>query len=285
MSQSLIVASDELRADVDGSLPVMAGDDQINREAVYSRLRQIPDPRQWIKFERQVRNDCRAHSGTSSRENVYRFETGNYVQLSRTWFYMMCETVQGTFGRDGGTSLQAGVKVLTTGGCATEKTWPYEFGYGRMSQRSFISKSDELKTEASKFLLAGQVVSNPSWLQVLDGISRGGVVDWGVNYDMSADRNGIVSRYTGRGGGHAMFLCWATEIAGRWVVLNVNSHWSTGQIEVPRKYAFITEDYYETARRKSPYGVYLYLPAKEAEKVFSWKTAFSSLADDLRNGV
>lgn len=282
----LIVASDELRELVDSRLPVMAGDDELDSmDDIKRRLEALGDPDGWIKYERQVRNDCRAHSGTSSREVLHRRESGELVQLSRTWFYMEGERRSRQWARDGGLSIQVGTLVLQDTGVPLESSWAYEHGYG-MRQSAFEAQSKPLLEEAAKFRLEGRIIKNPSWKQATWVVSKGGVIDWGINYDMQVDRNGVCRNYTGRGGGHAMYLVWGTTVNGELVLKNVNSHWIKGQRIWPSKWSYVNEGFYTRAVAKSPFGAYAYLPAKVAEEEFTWGTSKTlALAKKLQQGM
>ena len=70
-----------------------------------------------LVVERQTINDCQGNAIATGEEARQRLLTGKMVQLARTYAYNASEYLSGpnNVGRDQGTSIQSGVRLMTKG--------------------------------------------------------------------------------------------------------------------------------------------------------------------------
>lgn len=237
------------------------------------RLREIgPQLLQTIKVERQTQNDCQGNALATGEEARKFLATGEMVQLARTYAYNACEYLsgRGNVGRDSGTSIQSGVRLLTEGikslnvspGLPTEEIYKYgtyERSAARFEERARGAAID--KTYVSEHGQAPPLKDLPVACAAGGGIHFG--VFWGVK--MTTKKVGdrtfkLWSSTPGGGGGHALEIVSCLWIDGEWWPLVWNSHGDGPILMPPEKY-----EYYQS-RQFRPFGGYLLLPDRAKQR-------------------
>lgn len=234
------------------------------------------DPTQWLRRQRQRRNDCQGQAITSGGEKIVQIVTGSHRQLSDTYAYNASEYIGGGVGRDSGSTIQSGVKVLTKGigiagpGLPTEERWPYD-SYERNKNR-FASRAKNAVLVKPAII---ESYTAPPFQQAIAVVVAGGVIHWGTWWGLKWDSDRVVRKYKGRHGrgGHATEIVWAKQLSnGEWVLVVLNSHGDG--------YYFVNETAYEEMRdpRLSPFGAYALLPDKPVERYYTVQQWKNSLA-------
>jgi hypothetical protein len=266
-----LIQNDALRTEIEADLPRAASFNLSDLRDWEARLLARDDPRKQYRFERQHRNDCQAHSATSSRELCILAETGNVVQLSRAAAYLRCEQYDGGVGRDQGTSMQSGVKMMTRDGCPLESAWPY----GPYDPRGFAAQWARHADAAKAQIHTGEVVTAPDFRTCLAIIAVGGAIHFGCPYNprawgVTGDSADTALRWSDSGGGHAMAIGWARRKGTEWQLEVFNSH-DSGQYpntRVPGNHFWVTEGWWKSLLQRNRYGAYGFVPSKAVERYY-----------------
>ena len=228
-----------------------------------------------LVVERQTINDCQGNAIATGEEARQRLLTGKMVQLARTYAYNASEYLSGpnNVGRDQGTSIQSGVRLMTKGiesldiapGLPTEETWrygTYERNASRFAERA-----------RGAIIVPSSVVNHgpaPTAEQMPLVCAVGGSVHGGVYWapkfvtkTINGRRWKVWASTPQRGNGHALAfgvtVMWMESEGAFWPVV-WNSH-GDGPILIP------PEHWDAYARRQfAPYGGYVMLPDKPEEK-------------------
>jgi len=221
-----------------------------------------------MRDQRQTQNDCQGNATANGTEARHRYCTGRMSQFSDTYAYNGSEYVQSPndVGRDSGTSMQSGVKLLTKGipdlgvkpGLCLETEWAYG---------TYETKASRFAERAKGLTIDGSWVSEhgpmPSWDQMLIALSAGGTGHIGVYWAPTFSRiesYSVWTRNASGGGGHAVEIIAAVELRGTWHLVVWNSH-GNGYKLMPRAN-------YEAYQRNqfAPFGGYLLMPDKPVER-------------------
>lgn len=268
MSNSLLVASPELVTHMNNSVKV--GTIRVGDFPGWEEVLSDPtnDPVPHMQVERQRRNDCQGNALANGEERRVWYCTGTMPQLSEMFAYNASEYSASPryVGRDQGTSIHSGVRVLTEGipdlalspGLPLESDWPYE-QYCRTASQ-FSDYCDNLPIESSMVTEHGEM---PDWEGMLVAVAAGGSghigTFWGVSW---TDVNGrrCMSTAPKRGGGHATEIIWAHKINGTWYLVVWNSHGDG--------YYYMPQSTYEKLRATQfdPFGGYVLLPDQAQER-------------------
>lgn len=244
------------------------------------------NPKGHLRRQRQIRNDCRGNSGSTSAEALIGKVQGwdKKEELSATYFYQACEYIdRGRVGMDQGSSISAGAQLLTKGipklgvgpGVPTEADWPYR-SYER-STRNFISRAKKVPLVEIPLV---EAISNPSWEDAL-AIAITGALDWGTGWSLKWDRERVVRTYRGHGrGGHATAGVFARMHRGEPQLEILNSHLSEAEArDEDSGYYWVDQQGYEEIVRESRFGVFGYVAAGAVERFASiddWTDAHST---------
>lgn len=222
------------------------------------------DPKLRMRQQLQRRNDCQGQALCNGEERRAFYVTGQIVQLSDTYAYQASEFHDGTIGRDRGTSIAAGVEVLTKGlpgiaepGIPTESAFPYEPYY--RGRNSFVGKARTAQIQPPH---VSEHYAAPAFKQMLIGIAAGGSLHWGTYWPLPWGRDRVVINPGRAGrGGHATEGIWARKRSGEWELEVFNSHGD------PEPF-YVREDEYEflRQRRNSPFGAFMILPDRVQER-------------------
>jgi len=221
-----------------------------------------------MRDQRQTQNDCQGNATANGTEARHRYCTGRMVQFSDTYAYNGSEYVQSPndVGRDSGTSMQSGVKLLTKGipsigvkpGLCLEAEWKY--GTYERSASRFAERAKGLTIDGSWVSEHGPM---PTWDAMLIALSAGGTghigVYWAPSFG-SIEGHSVWVRNASSGGGHALEIIAAVEVRGTWHLVVWNSH-GNGYKLMPRAN-------YEAYQRNqfAPFGGYLIMPDKPVER-------------------
>jgi len=226
------------------------------------------DPRPHMRAQRQERSDCQGQSLANGEEKRTWYSTGKMIQLADIFAYNGSEYISGTnnIGRDQGTSIQSGVRLLTEGiqsigvkpGLPLESAWPY-YSYER-SAGNFANRAKQVEIESSMTTEHGPM---PDFQGMLITVAAGGSghigTFWPPQWAKLEGRRMMDSAPTG-GGGHATEIIWAEKIGGRWYLVVWNSHGD--------QFYWMSQRCYEQLQRSqfSPFGAYVLLPDRAKER-------------------
>jgi len=226
------------------------------------------NPIPFMRAQRQVRNDCQGQSLANGEEKRHWYVLGEMVQFADSYAYNGSEYFgrPGNVGRDGGTSIQSGVGLLTRGlpgigvapGLPLESMWKYD-SYERSSAR-FASRAAGVAIDQSWVSEHGEL---PDWEGMLVGLAAGGTGHIGTYWPpkwSSVGKRRLMDRLPRGGGGHATEIIWALRIDGVWKLVVWNSHGDQFFLMSQRCY----EDMART--QANPFGGYLLLPDKPEER-------------------
>ena len=228
-----------------------------------------------MRAQRQSRNDCQGQSLANGEEKRGWYCTGSMTQLSDIYAYNASEYSSSprNIGRDQGTSIAAGVKVLVEGlpqigvspGLPTETDWPYST-YER-NANSFASRAKQVTIDGT-FVSEHQPM--PNWEGMLAGVAAGGSGHIGTYWPPRWSSVGgfrLMDQAPTGGGGHATEIIWALELASKWYLVVWNSHGD--------KFYLMSQRCYDALRQRnfSPFGAYLLLPDKAQERWYDRRIA------------
>lgn len=160
------------------------------------------NPTGWTVIEDQGNQGaCRGHSLSSCIEQCHLREGGELLQLSRAAAYYETQRIDRISG-DRGSTIDGGCKLAEQIGIPLERDWPYPSRYNPARPSGY--------EQMVKYKTSGHSPIN-SADDAIKHLAFHGPVDigiiWGGEMDQQASRNGIVSSYTGRGGGgHAIMI-------------------------------------------------------------------------------
>ena len=158
-------------------------------------------PTEWTITEDQSNQGaCRGHSLSSGMEQCHVRMGGEIIQLSRACAYYMTQRIDGISG-DRGSTIDGGFKLAKQGICL-ESDWPYPSRYDPRIPAGYEN--------FVKYRIAGHSPIN-SYDDAIKHLGLVGPVDigimWGSEIDQQVSRTGIISTYTGNGGGgHAVLI-------------------------------------------------------------------------------
>lgn len=252
----LIWPDESVLAELDQESAVSAGVSVYDLENWESMLTPDNDPRVWgLTQHRQVRNDCQGNAVTTATETIEFRRKGRLGDLSRTWAYQQSEIIDGSFGRDRGTTIPAGVRVAKELGFPLESEYPYDW-YTR-DRALFNSRQTSLILDSAATRKIHQSIPahTLSFEEAAAYVVCGNPIHWGTWWGLEMDSDRVVRRYKGRHGrgGHATAIVWARKTSRGELQLGVmNSHGD-------RDLFWITETaYYEMVdRNNSPFGAYV----------------------------
>lgn len=140
----------------------------------------VKPPREWLKVERQVRNDCQGNALTSGMEVCYYNATGEIVQLSRHMAYIASQKLTGGGGcADSGSHIAAGVELALEYGVCLESVYPYP------SRFTCALTSQQIEAGRPYRIAESRRLQNPEevrdWLISGKGAVHAGV-RWGGGY-------------------------------------------------------------------------------------------------------
>ena len=164
----------------------------------------------WYRTENQKQvGSCNGVAWTGVLERCHYAATGQIVQLSKMWMYLMAQKVGGLLGSDRGSRPSDGAKVARDIGCPPEDLVGYTGRYPDKNERLKIMRAD-LEEKAEPYRAAkiwGKPRNLDEWMDVI-GLSGGGWVYGVVWYQGLIPGDRIVREFNPNGkrvlGMHAM---------------------------------------------------------------------------------
>lgn len=198
------------------------------------------DPRGWLRTENQgPMGSCRGHSGTTGGEFIYKGIVGEVIQFSPMWLYLQTQKRDGLFGRDNGSTIENGVKVMVEEGLCTLDAFPYP---NPVRYSTHIPDGAARDAAGYKF---GRYSPIRSWQEAIEWIGTGqGYIDIGTRWPLRHS-NGLMRYWQPTGnGGHARALCGYIDhpVAGERTLIDFNSH---GERSGDHGEFFMTEEAFE----------------------------------------
>ena len=183
------------------------------------------DPREVLVTHQQGPvGSCRGHSGSTILEWCYCIATGKVptVVLSPQFMYIETQRIDGLVGRDVGSTINGGIRLMKETGCCEDRLWPYKARYSTKRPHNW----DEVTQNAAMFKITrGDRLRSYDAIRTFLGSGQGGV-DCGISWSGAYSRP-VVESYNGGRGGHAIALpCLSerTDSKGRPYVFMLNSH-------------------------------------------------------------
>ena len=224
-----------------------------------------------MQVERQSRNDCQGNATANGEEYRTWYCSGLQAMpmLSETYAYNASEyrMQPGQVGRDQGTSIHSGVRVLVEGipslgvapGLPTEQSWPYSQYY--RSQRQFEQAAKTVEIQPGHVTEHGPL---PDFRGMLAAVAAGGSghigTKWNVDWQDVGGPKRCMDRMPRSGGGHATEIIWAVEVRGQWYLCVWNSHGDGYYLMSQRCYEQLQEAQWE------PFGGFLLMPDKAVQR-------------------
>lgn len=159
------------------------------------------DPTKWHRIENQgSMGSCQGHALSSVCEYCYHIGTGEIIQFSPMWCYLMTQKKDGLFGQDVGSTIDGGRRVAQEDGVCRLEVFPYP---GRYSTNIPKGAADDAKD----YKIRHHVVCR-SYDDVFQFLASGmGGVEIGISWNGTCQPNsqGRIESYSASGGGgHAV---------------------------------------------------------------------------------
>lgn len=227
-----------------------------------------------MRVENQTENGCQGHATKNGEQARSWYASGCRVMpdLSERYAYQASEYRMRPqqVGRDEGTSIHSGVRVLTEGipalgippGLPSEQAWPSSVWC--RSQREFESRvKSGLKINES---CVAQVREPPeSFTDMLALVAAGATLHqgtyWGPRWsDQKPENKRRVIQFPRSGGGHATEGIWGRLVSGEWLLAVWNSHGDA--------WYWVDQAEYTRLQRIewAPFGAYVLQPVNVVEK-------------------
>lgn len=189
----------------------------------------VLDPRSWLKTKNQrSMGSCRGHSGSTGMALIHKMLTGRYVDFSPMWLYLRTQRRDGLLGRDAGSTIENGVKVLKEEGNCRESVFPYPNPVRYSTHIPQGAAEDAANYKAGSY---SPVDLSDPWGWALEYLGTGqGFIDIGTRWPF-AHSGGFVDRWqpTGNGGHARAIVGYTNEFRvgtrnGVLVLIDANSH-------------------------------------------------------------
>jgi len=229
-----------------------------------------------IRTQRQKMNDCQGQSLSTGTEARRHYSTGEMQQLADVYAYNATEYVTGpnNVGRDRGTNILLGVRVLTEGipqhgiapGLPLEENWRYNT-YERSASR-FIDRAKQVEIVDG---CVAEQLPMPPFREMLIAVAARGTGHIGTYWPPSwakVNNRRWMKSAPRRGGGHATQIVWAEWVdeLRQWLLIVANSHGDG--------WYYMSESAYTALQRVQfrPYGARLLMPLEAKQKFVDWKS-------------
>lgn len=252
------IASDDLIAEVDGSLPVCSQFTVEDLPGWEQFLDPKYDPAQWQRLEMQRTNDCRANSGTSSVEALRWRASGVQEELARMFLYQSSEVIDNKLGADSGVSMQAGVKVMMRDGLPLESEYAYNLYTRKLAQFHAWCTPAVMASAATRKVVKASLA--PEFEVAVAHVALGNPLDMASYWPLSFSNEDIgtgkqervVRQYTGRHGrgGHAYASVFVVRSKTGELLLRVDNSHGYRFYLTKRAYTEMLD------RRGNPFGMY-----------------------------
>ena len=159
----------------------------------------------WHRTENQgPMGSCRGNSGTSVLEKLAFVRNKSRVQLSRIFFYLATQKIDGLLGGDRGCTISNGFKLMLETGCPLEESTGYPGSYPGSTERQQVLASENYAAGAPfKALSVRQAPTE--YDDVCDVVAGGGAIDFGIMWSgIPSDR--VIRNWRPGNGGHANWI-------------------------------------------------------------------------------
>lgn len=163
------------------------------------------DHRAWDRTENQgAMGSCAGHAAAGCAETCNFIQTGEVIQVSRMFCYLMGQKESGFFGRDQGASISGCVGSLSRNGAPLEQLFPYPQYYTTRIPEEAI-------TQAKQHLIRS-VSPLHNYSQMFAFLSLGiGAADIGIDWTvgLANNRSGVITTSNCGGGsigGHSLYF-------------------------------------------------------------------------------
>lgn len=188
----------------------------------------------WHKTENQGQiGSCQGNDLTSCAERLQFVRTrdkSSVVQLSRIFAYLATQKIDGLLGRDDGSTISGGVKLLLEVGVCPEKMTGYPASYPNAATRSqILAKLNYDAAGDYKAVSKWKCPEDPD--EAMNFIGGGGAISLGLAwYSGLIPQDRVVKSFRppARAGGHAMAMLGYTTGGN---ILGMNS-WGDGRYEI-----------------------------------------------------
>lgn len=182
------------------------------------------DPRPWHRIENQgSMGSCQGHAQSSVCEMAYHIATGEVIQFSPMWAYLMTQKIDGLLGHDNGSTIDGGRKSAEQNGSCPLTVFPYP---NPVHYSTKIPDGAPIAAEPFKIRNHAMIRSYDDAMAFL-GSGQGGIeigISWGAG--LQPDSNGIVHSYRGGAGGHALaFLGYTKGANNLWLANSWGEGW------------------------------------------------------------
>ena len=228
------------------------------------------DPVPHMRAQLQRINDCQGQSLCSGTEKRHWIVTGKMIQRSDMYAYNGSEAIDGSVGRNIGSTITAGVRLLTEGpgsgikpGIAFEEDWPYT-QYLR-SQAQFYAQAQSTPIEDSYLTQHQPLPSFEDMCAACVAGATGHIGTWWGNIAwVPRGDSREMSQVPRGGGGHATEVLYPRFVEGAWRLLTWNSHGD--------RYYYIPERVWNQMvdEQFQPFGGALLIPDVAEERWEDW---------------
>lgn len=158
------------------------------------------DPRSWMQVENQSSmGSCQGHALSSVCEFVFNIESEEVIQFSRMFGYLGTQKLDGLLGRDRGSTINGGRKLVQEYGICRESVFPYPnpVRYSPQIPEMAWTDAKNYKIKTHSFCR--------SYDDVFAFLASGqGAVEIGIRW-RSSMRGAVIEKFSGGGGGgHAV---------------------------------------------------------------------------------
>ena len=266
----IIIAHDDLIAEVDGSLPVCSQFTLDDLEGWQQFLDPRFDPAQWQRLELQRQNDCRANGGTTCVEAGRWRANGAKDELARMFLYQQSEILDRKFGADSGVSMQSGVKVMTEIGLPLESEYAYKQYTRNRRQFDAWCSAQVMASAATRKIVKASLA--PEFEVAVAHVALGHPLDmasfWPLSFESEDIGTGkterVVRVYSGKHGrsGHAYASVYVVKTRTGEMLLRVDNSHNYRFYLAKRAYEQMLD------RRNNPFGMYQHATAADPVKAF-----------------
>jgi hypothetical protein len=159
------------------------------------------DPRPWHRIENQgSMGSCQGHALSSVCEMAYHITTGNVIQFSPLYAYLGTQELDGLLGRDVGSTIEGGLRLVREKGICPLEFMPYP------NPVRYTSRIPQEARDAARPFKIRSHTFCKSYADVYQFLASGqGGVSIGIGWG-NFDSDGLVETYRIGRGGHAVAL-------------------------------------------------------------------------------
>jgi C1A family cysteine protease len=164
------------------------------------------DPRENLTMHNQGSiGSCQGNALADAVEALHYLDKGERVELSRAWCYCGSQEYDGLLGRDSGSTLNGGGKLVHQRGVPLETVFPYQANYSAISSFYRANKASILASGEENLFFSDGEVPLANYEEVYQFLaSQSGVVQIGIPWGVPDTWE--VKSIRSSGGGHSVNL-------------------------------------------------------------------------------